>query len=67
MAESPEPAPAAMGRGHLRASQADREQVIDILKAALVRGMLTKDEFDLRVGQAFASRTGGEGARRVHR
>ena len=60
MAESPEPAPAAMGRGHLRASRADREQVIDILKAAFVRGMLTKDEFDLRVGQAFASRTGGE-------
>ena len=60
MAEPPDPAPAAAGRGHLRASHADREQVIDILKAAFVRGMLTKDEFDLRVGQAFASRTGGE-------
>jgi hypothetical protein len=31
--------------------------VIDILKAAFVHGMLAKDEFDLRVGQAFASRT----------
>jgi DUF1707 SHOCT-like domain len=47
----------AVGRGHLRASHADREQVIGTLKAAFVQGMLTKDEFDLRVGQTFASRT----------
>jgi hypothetical protein len=45
------------GRGHLRASHADREQVIGMLKAAYVQGMLAKDEFDLRVSQAFASRT----------
>ena len=45
------------GRGHLRASHADREQVVGILKAAFVQGMLAKDEFDLRVGQALASRT----------
>jgi hypothetical protein len=48
------------GRGHLRASHADREQVIGILKAAFVAGMLAKDEFDLRVGQALASRTHAE-------
>jgi hypothetical protein len=48
------------GRGHLRASHADREQVIDTVKAAFVQGMLAKDEFDLRVGQAFAARTCGE-------
>src|SRR5215831_9156742 len=47
----------AGGRGHLRASHADREQVIGTLKAAFVQGMLAKDEFDLRVGQALASRT----------
>jgi Domain of unknown function (DUF1707) len=47
----------AGGRGRLRASHADREQVIGTLKAAYVQGMLAKDEFDLRVGQAFASRT----------
>jgi Domain of unknown function (DUF1707) len=47
----------AEGRDHLRASHADREQVIGTLKAAFVQGMLAKDEFDLRVGQAFASRT----------
>jgi hypothetical protein len=41
----------------LRTSQADREQAIDVLKAAFVSGRLTKDEFDLRVGQALASRT----------
>ncbi len=50
----------AGGRGHLRASHADREQVIITLKAAFVHGMLTKDEFDLRVAQTFASRTYGE-------
>jgi Domain of unknown function (DUF1707) len=47
----------AGGRGHLRASHADREQVIKALKAAFVQGMLAKDEFDLRIGQALASRT----------
>lgn len=50
----------AAGRGNLRASHADREQVIGTLKAAFVRGMLAKDEFDLRVSQAFASRTYAE-------
>jgi Domain of unknown function (DUF1707) len=43
--------------GHLRASHADREQVIDTLKAAFVQGRLAKDEFDARIAQAFASRT----------
>jgi hypothetical protein len=47
----------AGGRGRLRASHADREQVIDVLKAAFVHGRLDKDEFDLRVGRALASRT----------
>jgi hypothetical protein len=50
----------AGGRGHLRASHADRDQVIGTLKAAFVQGMLAKDEFDLRVDQALASRTGAE-------
>ena len=56
MAEPPDQMPAAAGRGHLRASHADREQVIGTLKAAFVQGMLAKDEFDARVGQAFGSR-----------
>jgi hypothetical protein len=50
----------AAGRGRLRASHADREKVIGTLKTAFVHGMLAKDEFDLRVSQAFASRTHAE-------
>jgi hypothetical protein len=53
-------AAAGQGRGELRASHADREQVIGTLKAAFVQGMLAKDEFDQRVGQAFATRTYAE-------
>ena len=52
-----EKAAAAAGRGRLRASHADREQMIDAVKAAFVQGRLTKDEFDARIGQAFAART----------
>jgi Domain of unknown function (DUF1707) len=51
---------AAAGRGHLRASHADREHVIDLLKAAFVAGRLTKDELDTRAGQAFTARTYAE-------
>jgi Domain of unknown function (DUF1707) len=51
---------AARGRGRLRASHADREQVIEVLKVAFVQGRLTRDELDSRVGQAFASRTYAE-------
>ena len=47
----------APGCGHLRAADADREQLIDALKAAFVRGWLTKDKFDAGVGQALTSRT----------
>ncbi|HEY2488074.1 MAG TPA: DUF1707 domain-containing protein [Streptosporangiaceae bacterium] len=47
----------AAGRGHLRASRADREQVISALKAAFVLGMLDRDEFGRRVDRAFAART----------
>jgi hypothetical protein len=48
------------GRGHLRASHADREQMIETLKAAFVQGRLTKDEFDTRIGQTLAARTYAE-------
>jgi hypothetical protein len=40
--------PAAAGSGDLRASHADREQVIGTLKAAFVHGRLARDEFGLR-------------------
>jgi hypothetical protein len=57
MPEPRDQMPAACGRDHLRACHADREQVIGVLKAAFVQGRLGRDEFDLRVGQALASRT----------
>ena len=49
--------PAAAGRDRLRASHADREQVIDTLKTAFVHGRLTRDELDARAGRALAART----------
>jgi Flp pilus assembly protein TadB len=55
-----EMAAAAAGRGRLRASHADREHVLDVLKAAFVQGRLSKDELDMRVGETFASRTYAE-------
>ena len=48
------------GRSRLRASHADRERVIDTLKAAYVYGLVTKNELDERVGQTFAARTHAE-------
>jgi len=48
------------GRSRLRASDADRERVIDALKAAFVQGRLTRDELSGRTGQALASRTYGD-------
>lgn len=53
-------AAAAAGHGHLRASDAHRDHVIGQLQAAFVQGRLTMDEFDERVGQAFAAGTSAE-------
>ena len=47
----------AAARGRLRASHADREHVIGVVKAAFVQGRLAKDEFDLRIGQTLTART----------
>jgi Domain of unknown function (DUF1707) len=52
----PEPGAQAAAAGP-RASHADRERVIDRLKAAFVQGRLARDEFDARIGQALVSRT----------
>jgi len=48
---------ATAGCGHLRASDDDREQVIDTLKVAFAQGRLAMDEFDARISQTLASRT----------
>jgi hypothetical protein len=47
----------ADGYGNVRASAADRERAIDVLKAAFAEGRLTKDEHDARVERAYRSRT----------
>jgi uncharacterized protein DUF1707 len=44
----------------MRASDADREHVVDILTAAFVQGRLSLDELILRVGHALPARTYGE-------
>jgi Domain of unknown function (DUF1707) len=54
----------APDHGRLRASHADREQVVELLKAAFVQGRLTQDELDGRIGQALAARTSADLARR---
>jgi hypothetical protein len=53
-------AAAAAGRSRLKASDSDRDRVLDMLKAAFAQGRLTKDEFDERVGQTLVSRTWGD-------
>jgi len=40
----------------MRASTADRDRSIEVLKSSFVEGRLTRDELDLRLGQAFVSR-----------
>jgi hypothetical protein len=52
-----ESAAEAGGQSRFWASHADRDQIIDVLKTAFVQGRLDRDEFDLRVGRALASRT----------
>jgi len=43
--------------GRLRASDADRDRVVDALKAAYVQGLLTTDELAARTSQALTART----------
>ncbi len=50
----------ARAHGHLRAADADREQVVEILTTAFVQGRLDLDELSLRAGLALASRTYAE-------
>jgi Domain of unknown function (DUF1707)/Domain of unknown function (DUF4190) len=53
----------AGGNAYLRASTAERDRAIDVLKAGYAEGRLTKEEYDLRADQAFAARTVGDLAR----
>jgi DNA-binding PadR family transcriptional regulator len=56
----PAAVPIAAGFRAMRASAADREEVVDLLKAAFVQGRLTKDELVLRTGQALTARRYGD-------
>jgi len=43
--------------GAMRASTADRERAVDVLKAAFAEGRLDQNEYAERVGLAYSSRT----------
>ena len=49
--------PHAAAIGRLRASDADRDRVVDALKAAYAQGLLSTDELAARTSQALAART----------
>lgn len=44
----------------LLAADADRERVVDVLRAGFAEGRLSQDEFNERVAQTYASRTYGD-------
>ena len=44
----------------LRASDTDREQLVDVLKGAFSEGRLTQDEYTARMEQAYSAKTYGE-------
>jgi hypothetical protein len=55
------PAPeTATAESRLRASDADRDRIADILREALAEGRLTADEHSERIGAVYAARTVGE-------
>jgi hypothetical protein len=54
--EPAEPGPSP----EMRASDADRDRVIDVLRAALGEGRLTPDEFEERLAGVMSARTFGE-------
>ncbi|MFI7190969.1 hypothetical protein C5E51_17440 [Nocardia nova] len=49
-----------MGNEHVRASDADREKIVERLRTAMNEGRLNLAEFDDRVQQVYAARTYGE-------
>jgi hypothetical protein len=44
----------------MRAASADRERAVDVLKAGFAEGRLTQEEYNERMGRAYAARTYGE-------
>jgi uncharacterized membrane protein len=48
---------AGSGSGGIRASDADRERAVEVLKAGFTEGRLPKDEYDARVHRAYTAPT----------
>ena len=44
----------------MRAASADRDRAVDVLKAGFAEGRLSQDEYNDRMGRAYAARTYGE-------
>ncbi len=44
----------------MRAASADRERAVDVLKAGFAEGRLSQEEYNDRMGRAYAARTYGE-------
>lgn len=59
-AVDPEPVDPAQAALRLRASDADREKVADVLREAYAEGRLTRDEHDERLGEAYHAATYGD-------
>ena len=53
-------APAPVAEGEVRASDADRDRVADILREALAEGRLDAEEHGQRIDAAYAAKTMGE-------
>jgi Domain of unknown function (DUF4190)/Domain of unknown function (DUF1707) len=51
------------GQAYLRASTADRDSAVEVLKAGYAEGRLSKEEYEARAEQAFTARTLGDLAR----
>lgn len=51
------PAPGGNHLGKMRAADADRDGVAEVLNTAYVEGRLTKDEYDARLESALSART----------
>jgi uncharacterized membrane protein len=56
----PHPGYQARVNASMRAATADRERAVDVLKAGFAVGRLTQDEYNDRMGRAYAARTYGE-------
>jgi Domain of unknown function (DUF4190)/DUF1707 SHOCT-like domain len=48
---------AASGPGGMRASDADRERAAEVLKTGFAEGRLSKDEYDIVLGQVYTAQT----------